>query len=141
MARRSLGARRLELADAVANGDAEAQFRLGAMHASGKGGPVIFVEARRLFELAVAQGYADAQYNLARLFKQGEKNVEQEVGAEWLLKAAEQIHSRPRRYLRTKEVQWHALRGLICARHRGLETSMIIKCVCQIISNNTVRFL
>ena len=37
------------------------------MHQYGKGGAVDLVEARRLFGLAAAQGYAPAQNSLSRM--------------------------------------------------------------------------
>ena len=46
---------------AAAQGDANAQCKLGGMHCTGKGGPEDFAEARRWFGLAALQGHADAQ--------------------------------------------------------------------------------
>ena len=43
---------------AAAQGDAKAQYNLGAMHYHGQGGPKDEVEARRLYGLAAAQGIA-----------------------------------------------------------------------------------
>eukprot|EP00966_Prymnesium_polylepis_P264842 6118254-Prymnesium_polylepis.1 len=45
---------------AAAQGHAEAQYELGAMHTNGRGGPQDDEEARRLYGLAAAQGHAKA---------------------------------------------------------------------------------
>lgn len=52
--------------------DANAQFYLGDIYRTGKGGIRRDVrEAGRLFRLAAEQGHADAQYNLARMYSIG----------------------------------------------------------------------
>ena len=56
---------------AAAQGDAAAQYHLGAMHGDGLHGPKNEAEARRLYGLAAAQGHAGAQYKLGVLLDQG----------------------------------------------------------------------
>ena len=53
-------------------GDAAAQFNLGAMNLRGEGSPPGLVEARRLFRLAAEQGHAAAQFNLGAMNLKGE---------------------------------------------------------------------
>ena len=57
--------RRLELA--AAQGDAEAQHVLGAMHYNGEGGSKDLAEATWLYGLAAAQGNAEAQRSLGAM--------------------------------------------------------------------------
>ena len=54
----------------AAQGDAEAT--LGRMHYDGDGGPQDLAEARQLYGLAAAQGYAEAQCLLGYMHRKGE---------------------------------------------------------------------
>ncbi len=62
------GARFQMLAD---NGDGQAQFRLGQMHATGKGVPQNFDTAVMWYRKAAAQGHAAAASELTKLALQG----------------------------------------------------------------------
>lgn len=61
----------LSLRTAAANGDASAQFEVGARLAEGKGVEQSFTEAARWYQRAAAQGFAQAQYRLATLYERG----------------------------------------------------------------------
>ena len=52
-------------------GDATAQFNLGAMYANGEGVPQDYKEAVRLYRLAADQGNAVAQSNLGVMYDNG----------------------------------------------------------------------
>ena len=59
---------------ASAQGDTDAQYKLGSMHRDGEGGPVALCRreaVRRWFELAAAQGHAGAQDVLGRMHHGG----------------------------------------------------------------------
>jgi len=56
---------------AAAQGDAGAQFMIGAMFNEGLGVAQDYVEAVRWYRLAAAQGNADAQHNLGVMFSEG----------------------------------------------------------------------
>ena len=64
--------RRRQLVLAAEQGDAGAQCMLGRMHHEGDGGPVDFLEARRLYGLAAEQGYDQAQFILGHMHHEGE---------------------------------------------------------------------
>ena len=66
---------------AADQGDAQARFILGAMHAQGQGGPQDYAAARRWYGLAADQGHADAQYNLGIMHDQGRCLERGAVGA------------------------------------------------------------
>ena len=66
---------------AAAQGDAAAQYQLGAMHGDGLHGPKNEAEARRLYSLAAAQGHAGAQYKLGVLLDQGRGGPKDEAEA------------------------------------------------------------
>jgi Sel1 repeat-containing protein len=72
-------------------GDAEGQFRLGAMYSSGKGVPQDYGEAVGWLRKSAEQGNAKAQYDLGYMYREG-KGVPQDYGegARWCHKAAEQ---------------------------------------------------
>ena len=53
---------------AAAQGNANAQFKLGCMFQNGRGVAQDFAEAVRLWRLAAAQGLAHAQHNLGNMF-------------------------------------------------------------------------
>jgi TPR repeat protein len=72
-------------------GDAVAQNNLGLMYANGEGVPQDYVEAVRLYRLAVEQGDATAQYNLGSMYDNGTGVAEDDVEAVRLYRlAAEQ---------------------------------------------------
>jgi TPR repeat protein len=52
-------------------GDAHAQFRLGAMYASGHGAPKDYKKAMQWYRRAAAQGHAKAQLSLGVLYQKG----------------------------------------------------------------------
>ena len=87
-----------ELADLRARaeqGDADAQFSLGAMYGTGNGVPQDFAEALRWYRLAAEQGDADAQFSLGAMYAAG-NGVPQDYAeaARWCRLAAEQGHAR-----------------------------------------------
>ena len=51
----------------AAAGDPVAQTRLGVLHARGQGRPKDFAQALHCWQLAAAQGHADAMCNLGNL--------------------------------------------------------------------------
>jgi len=53
---------------AAEQGEAKAQYSLGAMYHDGKGVSQDYQEAIRWYRMAANQGDADAQYNLGRLY-------------------------------------------------------------------------
>ena len=61
----------------VAQGDAEAQFRLGWIYAEGKGVTQDYKEAVKWYRLAAKQGEVVAQYNLGVMYDEG-KGVKQD---------------------------------------------------------------
>lgn len=72
-------------------GNADAQYTLGAMYDKGKGVPQDYVQARQWYEQAAAQGHAKAQVNLGLLYDKGQ-GVPQDYGQarHWWEKAAAQ---------------------------------------------------
>ncbi len=81
----------LSLRLAAANGDASAQFEVGARLAEGKGTGQDFKEAMRWYQRSAAQGFAQAQYRLGTLFERG-LGTDADVGRArvWYQRAAEQ---------------------------------------------------
>ena len=72
-------------------GDARAQFLLGAMYNEGKGVPQDYKAAAGWYTLSAEQGMPIAQYNLGQMYQQGwgvSKNSE--IAAKWFMHAAEQ---------------------------------------------------
>ena len=72
------------------NGDAEAQYYLGAMYNDGKGVKKNYTDAAYWFTKSAEQGYSIAQYNLAMYYLHGlgvEKNAEKTIY--WHKKSAE----------------------------------------------------
>ncbi len=53
-------------------GDADAQFSLGAMYDSGKGVKQDYAEAVKWYQLAAKQGHSDAQFNLGAMYDNGQ---------------------------------------------------------------------
>ena len=80
-----------ELRSLAAEGDAKAQFNLGAMYADGQGLPQDDSEAVRWYRRAADQGYAAAQYNLGGAYVNG-RGVPQDYGeaVRWYRHAADQ---------------------------------------------------
>jgi hypothetical protein len=58
-------------AEAAENGDADAQYRLGQIYASGEGVPEDDTKAFKWFKKAAEQGYAIAQNNLGNAYRHG----------------------------------------------------------------------
>ena len=72
-------------------GDADAQFSLGFMYASGKGVQQDYQEAVKWYQKAAVQGLAEAQYNVALMYSKGKDVVRDYRKAfKWFRKAAEQ---------------------------------------------------
>jgi TPR repeat protein len=57
---------------AADQGDADAQFNLGAGYDNGQGVPQDYAEALKWYRLAADQGVASAQYNLAVMYANGQ---------------------------------------------------------------------
>lgn len=75
-------------------GDATAQYSLGAMYESGGGVPKDLKKAFEWYQKAAMQGHAMAQFNLGMMYAKGEgvrKNSSK--AAEWYQKAATQGHA------------------------------------------------
>ena len=68
---------------------AEAHFRMGALHRSGRGVKQDIVKAMEYYERAALHGHAEAQYTLATLY--AKRNQEDEA-RKWYTLAAEQGH-------------------------------------------------
>ena len=81
----------LSLRLAAANGDASAQFEVGARLAEGKGTAQNFVEAARWYQLSAAKGFAQSQYRLGTLYERG-LGVKKDLARArvWYGRAAEQ---------------------------------------------------
>jgi hypothetical protein len=80
-----------ELRPLAEAGDAEAQYKLGVMYASGEGVPKDYREAARWYRKAAEQGHADAQTILGNLYQYG-RGVPQDYreAVRWIRMAAEQ---------------------------------------------------
>ena len=70
---------------AAAQGDSDAQYPLGVMHADGRGGPKNEAEARLLYGLAAANGHGDAQHSLGVMHAVGRGGAKNEAEARRLL--------------------------------------------------------
>ena len=82
-----------EIKERAEQGDAEEQFRLGVMYASGEGAPEDDTEAVTWFRLAAKQGHTDAQFNLGVMYANGEGVPEDDAEAvKWFRLSAEQGH-------------------------------------------------
>ena len=83
-----------KLRDRAEDGDAEAQYNLGARYATGEGVPQQdAAEAVRWYQLAAEQGYAAAQYALGLMYTNGEGVSQDDAEAVRLYRlAAEQGH-------------------------------------------------
>jgi TPR repeat protein len=76
-------------------GDASAQFNLGAMYENGLGMSQDFVAAAHWYRKAAEQGLADAQFNLAKMFHKGQGVAQNNaLAVRWYRKAAEQGEAR-----------------------------------------------
>lgn len=80
-----------DLIQKAENGDAGAQFNLGAMYKNGEGVEQNYQEALKWYKKAAEQGYADAQIILGSMHYVGQ-GVEQDkvMAFEWWSKAARQ---------------------------------------------------
>lgn len=100
-------------------GDADAQYNLGLLHANGWGVPKNPREAMRWYTLAARQGVADAQFNLGLFYAEGLGTFRSDRDAvEWWELAAKRDHAEARFNL-----------GLMYAYGRGCdqETSAAIR--------------
>ena len=79
----------------AARGDADAQYALGELYASGLGVSQDYTKAREWYEQAAAQGSAMAQVNLGALYLKGQ-GVPQDYGKarQWFEKAVAQEDAR-----------------------------------------------
>lgn len=75
----------------AAQGNAEAQNKLGKLYFRGQGVPPNNTTAREWFEKSAAQGNADAQYNLGFLYDKGQEDYAK--AHKWYKKAAAQRHA------------------------------------------------
>ena len=102
-----LGARNL-----AEQGDAEAQYHLGAMYAVGEGVTENDVEAVKWYRQAAEQGHVKAQFFLGVMYADGEGVPENNVeAARWWRKAAEQGHAGAQLFLgMTSEYDVEAVR-------------------------------
>lgn len=78
------------LEQAAAQGNAQAQYRLGVLHANGDGVPLNYVKAAQWLNAAAEQGLAEAQRLLAWLYANG-YGVDQDYAQarHWFTRAAE----------------------------------------------------
>jgi TPR repeat protein len=75
-------------------GNADAQYILGAMYSEGQGVPQDYVEAMRWYRKAAEQGDAHAQYILGAMYDEGEGVPQDYTEAlKWYRRAAEQGHA------------------------------------------------
>ena len=96
---------------AASEGYADAQFSLGMIFVTGRGGVKNEVEAAKWLRKAAEQGLADAQYNLGVAFTTGQGVAKNEVEAvKWYRKAAEQgfakAHGALRQLGTSQEAGW-----------------------------------
>ena len=111
--RRDFAAKMINWKEFAENGDAAAQFMLGAIYAVEDGAYQNYKEAAKWFGLAAERGNADAQYWLGSLYRTG-KGVPEDVmkGLEFIVKAAGQGHAKAIGWIRT-----HADRGATLAQY------------------------
>lgn len=84
---------RSELFPRAHQGDAEAQFRLGEMWATGKGGSRSSRAAFKYYRDAAQQGHVEAQFRVGNMYKSGTGVSDNSEGNKWHRKAAEQGHA------------------------------------------------
>ncbi|WEK03324.1 MAG: peptidoglycan-binding protein [Candidatus Devosia phytovorans] len=80
----------LELRQAAADGDARAQFEIGAIYTEGRAVTQDYAEAAKWYERSAAQGFVPAQYRLGNLYEAGqgvEKDID--VARLWYQRGAE----------------------------------------------------
>jgi uncharacterized protein len=61
-----------QLRQAAAQGDAQAQYRLGLLYADGKGMPQDYTAAMHWWRQAAEHGYPDAQYTVGLMYLEGD---------------------------------------------------------------------
>jgi uncharacterized protein len=84
------------LKEEAAQGDADAQFTLGARYSRGRGVPQDYAEALKWYRLAANQGKAAAQLNLGVMYHEGEGVPQNYVQAlKWLTLAAATFTTEP----------------------------------------------
>ena len=75
-------------------GDADAQYNLGVMYASGQGVLQDNKEAEKWFRKAADQGHADAQFFLGAMYAEGQGVLQDlKEAVKWFRKAADQGHA------------------------------------------------
>ncbi|KQX35252.1 hypothetical protein ASD04_14495 [Devosia sp. Root436] len=80
----------LELRQAAADGDARAQFEIGAIYTEGRVVPQDQVEAAKWYERAAAQGFVPAQYRIGNLYEAGQGvDKDFEIAKLWYQRGAE----------------------------------------------------
>ena len=84
---------RSELFPRAHQGDAEAQFRLGEMCATGKGGPRSSRAALKYYRNAAQQGHVEAQFRVGNMYRSGTGVFDNSEANKWHRKAAEQGHA------------------------------------------------
>ena len=84
---------RWELFPRARQGDADAQFRLGEMWATGKGGSRSSRAAFEYYRDAAQQGHLEAQFRVGNMYKSGTGVSDNSEGNKWHRKAAEQGHA------------------------------------------------
>ena len=83
----------IELRQAAVDGDARAQFEIGAIYSEGRAVEQDYAQAAKWYERAAAQGFVPAQYRIGNLYEAGQ-GVEQdfEVARLWYQRGAEAGH-------------------------------------------------
>ena len=90
-------------------GDASAQYSLGARYDFGEGVPEHDAEAVKWYRLAAEQGHAEAQYNLGIMYANGEGVPQDDTEAmKWFRLAAEQGDAEAMKWLRLAAEQGDA---------------------------------
>lgn len=80
----------LELRQAAADGDARAQFEIGAIYSEGRAVPQDYAEAAKWYERAAAQGFVPAQYRVGNLYEAGQGvDKDFEIAKLWYQRGAE----------------------------------------------------
>ena len=86
-------AERSELFPRARQGDADAQFRLGEMWATGKGGSRSSRAAFEYYHDAAQQGHVEAQLRVGNMYEYGRDVSDSGEAVKWYKKAAEQGHT------------------------------------------------
>ncbi|QDZ13083.1 SEL1-like repeat protein [Devosia ginsengisoli] len=80
----------LELRQAAADGDARAQFEIGAIYTEGRAVTQNYPEAAKWYERSAAQGFVPAQYRIGNLYEAGQGvDKDFEVAKLWYQRGAE----------------------------------------------------